>query len=59
MAEVHGELVRVRPPKLQRDLLRYVTLHYELEVFDTGLCHPTVEVQHERLDLHEGGDFTP
>lgn len=54
MAEVHGELVGVRPPELQRDLLRGVALHHQLEVLHRRLGYPPVEVQHERLNLSEG-----
>lgn len=51
MAEVHGELICVRPPKLKRDLLRHVALHHELEVLHACLGDPSVEVKHERLNL--------
>lgn len=51
VAEVHGELVGVRPAELQGDLLRRVALHHKLEVLHRRLGNPPVEVQHERLNL--------
>lgn len=54
MAEVHGELVGVRTPELQRDRLLRVGLRHQLEVLDRHLGDPPVEVQREGLHLLEG-----
>ena len=52
MAEIHSKFVRVGAAELQRDLLSRVALYHQLEVLNRGLGHPSVEIQHERLNLN-------